>query len=456
MLEGLTGKLGDVLRQVAGRAHITEKNIQDAVREIKVALLEADVNLRVVRRFVNRASEDAQGDRVLKAVSPAEQFTKIVHDRMVQLLGSERADLQLKGPDTLSVVLFMGLQGSGKTTTAAKLARHLAGNGRRPMLAAADLARPAAVEQLRVLAASAEVPVYAKEGASDPVEVARAAIATARRQAVDTLIIDTAGRLQLDDALMAELKKVADTVDPVESVLVLDAMTGQSAADVAKQFDEQIGLTGVILSKLDSDARGGAALSVREISGKPIKFAGVGETLADLEPFYPDRMASRILGMGDVVSLVEQAQETFDEEEAVRLIDKMRRATFTIEDYLDQLAQLRKMGSISSIVEKLPGMAAALDNGTAKLDEAAMRREEAIMLSMTPAERRNPRILGPSRRKRVARGSGTSVFAVNQLLKKFDKMASTMRKMTRGGGAGLPAGLPAGGLPAVGGRAGRG
>ncbi|MAG35664.1 MAG: signal recognition particle protein [Dehalococcoidia bacterium] len=442
MLEGLTGKLSDVLRQVAGRAHITEKNIQDAVREIKVALLEADVNLRVVRRFVNRASEDAQGDRVLKAVSPADQFTKIVYDRMVQLLGSERAELQLKGPDALSVVLLMGLQGSGKTTTAAKLARHLVGMGRRPMLAAADLARPAAIEQLRVLAATAEVPVYAEEDASDPVAVARAALDQARREAVDTLIVDTAGRLQLDDALMAELKDVAAAVGSAESILVLDAMSGQSAADVAKQFDAQIGLTALVLSKLDSDARGGAALSVREISGKPIKFAGVGEALSDLEPFYPDRMASRILGMGDVVSLVEQVQETFDEEEAARLVDKMRRATFTIEDYLEQLAQLRKMGSISSIIEKLPGMAAALENDAAKPDEAAMRREEAIMLSMTPAERRNPRILGPSRRKRVARSSGTSVFAVNQLLKKFDKMASTMRKMTRGARPAAPVGVP--------------
>ena len=443
MLDGLTAKLSDVLRQVARRAHISEKNIQDAVREIKVALLEADVNLRVVRRFVNRASEDARGDRVLSAVSPAEQFTKIVHDRMVELLGSQRAELQLKGPDTLSVVLMMGLQGSGKTTTAAKLARHLAMNGRRPLLAAADLARPAAIDQLVALGEAADVAVHAERGQSDPVQVAKAAVARARRDGIDTLIVDTAGRQQLDGALMAELAAVADAVQPSERLLVLDAMSGQSAAEVAKEFDRQIGLTAVILSKLDSDARGGAALSVREISGKPITFVGVGEAIGDLEPFYPDRMASRILGMGDVVSLVEQAQETFDEAEVARVVEKMRTSTFTIEDYLGQLAQLRKMGSISSIVEKLPGMAAALEDGAAKFDEALMQREEAIMLSMTPAERRSPRILGPSRRKRVARGSGTSVFAVNQLLKKFDKMASTMRKMTRsGGGTSLPARIP--------------
>jgi signal recognition particle subunit SRP54 len=430
MLEGLTGKLSDVLRQVVGKAHITEKNIQDAVREIKVALLEADVNLRVVRRFVNRTTEDAQGDRVLRAVSPGEQFVRIVHERMAELLGSQRADLELKGPDTLSTILVMGLQGSGKTTTAAKLAHHLRARGRRPMLVAADLARLAATEQLQALGAAAGVPVFTGAGHSDPAAVAKAAIAAAERESVDTVIIDSAGRLQIDGELMAELARVRDVAKPQESLLVVDAMSGQTAVDVAKQFDEQIGVSGIVLSKLDSDARGGAALSVREITGKPIKFTGVGEKLADLEPFHPDRMASRILGMGDVVSLVEQAQETFDEDQAARVVDKMRKSTFTMEDYLEQLAQLKKMGSISSIIEKLPGMTGGA-GGTPEVDEAALRREEAIMLSMTPAERQNPRILGPSRRKRVARGSGTSVFAVNQLLKKFEKMAGAMRKMTR-------------------------
>jgi len=435
MLEGLTSKLSDVLRQVAGKAHISEKNIQDAVREIKVALLEADVNLRVVRRFVNRTTEAVQGERVLQAVSPGEQFIKIVHERLTQLLGSQRSDLELKGPDTLSTILVMGLQGSGKTTTAAKLAQHLISRGRRPLLVAADLARLAASEQLQALGAACGVPVFTGTGASDPAAVAQGAIAAARRESVDTLIVDSAGRLQLDGGLMAELAQLRDVVNPQESLLVVDAMSGQSSVDVAKEFDQQIGVSGIVLSKLDSDARGGTALSVREGTGKPIKFVGVGEKLGDLEPFHPERMASRILGMGDVVSLVEQAQENFDEQEAARIVDKMRKSTFTIEDYLQQLAQLKKIGSISSIIEKLPGLSGALGNGATggapQVDEAGLRREEAIMLSMTPAERQNPRILGPSRRKRVARGSGTSVFAVNQLLKKFDKMANAMRKMTR-------------------------
>ena len=432
MLDGLTSKLGDVIRQVSGKTHITEKNIQDAVREIKVALLEADVNLRVVRRFVNRTTEEALGARVLRDVSPGQQFTRIVHERMTALLGGERADLVLKGPDTLSVILLVGLQGSGKTTTAAKLARHLSGQGRKPLLIAADRVRPAAIEQLQQLGAALELPVFT----GDPTAGA-GAVATVRdglRHArgggsADVVIVDSAGRLQADNALMDELREINREANPQETLLVADAMTGQTAVEVAGEFDRQVGLSGIILSKFDSDTRGGAALSIREITGKPIKFVGTGESNDALEPFHPDRVASRILGMGDVVSLVEQAQETFDQERAERLVRKMRRRTFTMADYLEQLSELRKMGSLTSLVEKLPGMQAAVASGA--VNEKGLRREEAIMLSMTPGERSNPRILGPSRRKRVARGSGTSVSEVNRLVRKFEKMSLAMKKMTK-------------------------
>ena len=432
MLDGLTNKLGDVIRQVSGKTHITEKNIQDAVREIKVALLEADVNLRVVRRFVNRTTEDALGARVLRDVSPGQQFTRIVHERMTALLGGERAELALKGPDTLSVILLVGLQGSGKTTTAAKLARHLSGQGRKPLLIAADRVRPAAIEQLQQLGAALDLPVFTGDrgAGAGAVATVRDGLRHARGSGiVDVAIVDSAGRLQADAELMDELREINRNADPQETLLVADAMTGQTAVEVAGEFDRQVGLSGIILSKFDSDTRGGAALSIREITGKPIKFVGTGESNDALEPFHPDRVASRILGMGDVVSLVEQAQETFDHDRAERLVRKMRRRTFTMADYLEQLGELRKMGSLTSLVEKLPGMQAAVASGA--VNEKGLRREEAIMLSMTPGERANPRILGPSRRKRVARGSGTSVSEVNRLVRKFDKMSLAMKKMTK-------------------------
>ena len=419
------------MRQVSGKAHITEKNIQDAVREIKVALLEADVNLRVVRRFVNRTTEDALGARVLGDVSPGQQFVKIVLERMTGLLGGERAELALRGPDTLTTILLVGLQGSGKTTTAAKLAHHLTGQGRKPMLIAADRVRPAAVDQLQQLGAAVDVPVYSGGEASGKAAVVavREGLRHAVRSGCDTVIVDSAGRLQVDDQLMAELREIHAAAAPQETLLVADAMTGQTAVDVAGEFDRLVGLSGVILSKFDSDTRGGAALSIREVTGKPIKFVGTGESHVALEPFFPDRMASRILGMGDVVTLVEQAQETFDQERAERLVHKMKRRRFTMADYLEQLVELRRMGSLTSVLEKLPGMQSAVASGA--VNEKALRREEAIMLSMTPAERDNSRILGPSRRKRVARGSGASVSEVNRLVRKFDKMSLAMKKMTK-------------------------
>jgi signal recognition particle subunit SRP54 len=428
MLERLTDKLTDIVRQVAGKASISERNIQDAISEIKVALLEADVNLRVVRRFVNRTTEEALGEKVLRSVSPAQQFVKLVHDKLVELLGDSRQELKLKGTDTQSVLLLAGLQGSGKTTTAAKLAVILKKQNRRPLLVAADLRRPAAAEQLSVLAAQAGVPVY-RQQAGDPVGVVQAGLELARREQYDTVLVDTSGRLAIDPEMMAEIQALKKAAQPDELLLVADAMTGQSAVDLAQAFDRELGLTGVILSKFDSDTRGGAALSIKSVTGKPIKFIGTGEKLTELEPFYPERMATRILGMGDVVSLVEKAQETIDAAEAAELADKLTQETFTLQDYLEQFRRVRKMGSIQSLLEMIPGAKGAVDPEA--IDERDLKKEEAIILSMTPAERANYRIIGPGRRTRIARGSGTAVFEVNKLLKKFEKTKLMMRKMTK-------------------------
>lgn len=428
MLENLSKKFTDIFRQVSGKAHISEKNIRDALGEIKIALLEADVNLRVVRRFINRATEEALGEKVLRSVTPGQQFIRIVHSRVVQLLGDSRQELKLKGPDTQSVILLAGLQGSGKTTTAAKLALHLKGKGRKVLLVAADLRRPAAVEQLTILAGEAGVDIYRETG-KDPVKVVRKSLAYAKKGEFDTLIIDTSGRLQIDKELMAEIEQVKKVSRPEELLLVVDAMTGQNAVDIAKDFDSRLDLSGIILSKFDSDTRGGAALSIKSITGKAIKFIGTGEKLSALEEFIPERIASRILGMGDVVSLVEKAQETIDEEEAFELQKKIESASFNLEDYLEQFKRVRKMGSLQSLLEMIPGAAAALDGES--IDEQALKREEAIILSMTGNERKNHRIIGPSRKKRVARGSGTSVYEVNKLLKKFEKTRLMMKKMSK-------------------------
>ena len=432
MLEKLTNTFSDIVRTVSGKATISEKNIEETVEQIKMALLEADVNLRVVRRFVNATVEEAKGEKVLRAVDPGQQFVKIIHDRIVKLLGDEKVDLQLKNPDVQSVVLLLGLQGAGKTTAAHKLAARLAKNGRRPLLVACDLVRPAAVEQLKQLGAKIGIPVYAENGASDAVKVAKNSLAFARKNGLDTVIVDTAGRLQIDEAMMAELVAVKKAVDPVETILVADAMTGQNAVDIAKSFDEQLGLTGVVLTKFDSDARGGAALSLKTITGKPILFIGTGEKTEDFEPFHPDRIAGRILGMGDIVSLVEKAQETVELEEAQRLEKKMARNEFTLDDMLEQFQRVKKMGSMQSIMEMIPGLSGQIDES--KLDFDGMKRQEAIILSMTKKERANHLIIGPSRRKRIAKGSGTSVAEVNKLIKQFEKTKLTMKKLARNKG----------------------
>jgi len=429
MFDSISDRFSQIARTLTGKAKITEKNIQDAVEEIKVALLEADVNLRVVRRFINRTMEEATGEKVLKSVNPGQQFIKIVYDRMVQLLGDEENQaLNLRGPDTTSVILMMGLQGSGKTTTAAKLAARLKKQGRRPMLVAADLVRPAAVLQLQVLGEKIGVPVYS-EDSKNPVKVAQNALAKAKRELYDVLIVDTSGRMHLDESMMDEIKSIHKVLDPIETLFVADAMTGQNAVTIALEFEEKVGITGVVLSKFDSDTRGGAALSLRSIVGKPIKFIGVGEKIEDLDPFYPDRMASRILGMGDVVSLVEKAQETMDLQEAERMQEKMAKNTFDLQDYLQQLQQMDKMGSVDKILEMIPGAKGNVSEED--IDTAEMRREKAIIQSMTYAERENFRILGPTRKKRVAKGSGTSVNDVNRLLKKFEKMRLTMKKFAK-------------------------
>lgn len=430
MFDSISDKFSSILRTLGGKSKITEKNIQDAVEEIKMALLDADVNLRVVRRFVNATMEEALGEKVLKAVDPSQQFVKIIHDRMVGLLGDEESQkLNLRGPDVPTTILMMGLQGSGKTTTAAKLALRLKKEGRRVLLVAADLVRPAAILQLQLLGEAVSVPVFVMEGEKDPAKVAKAALAKAKKDQYNTLIVDTSGRMHLDEELMNEIVRVRDVLRPDETLFVADAMTGQNAVTIAAEFEEKVGISGVVLSKFDSDTRGGAALSLRSVVGKPIKFIGVGEKVDDLEPFYADRIASRILGMGDIVTLVEKAQAVYDESEAIKMQEKMAKNAFDLQDYLDQLNSMDKMGSIEQILEMIPGAKGQVSEDD--IDQAEMRREKAIILSMTYAERANYRILGPTRRKRVAMGSGTTVSDVNRLIKKFEKMRLTMRKLTK-------------------------
>lgn len=428
MLEKITDTFSSIVRTISGKSTITEKNIEDSVEQIKMALLEADVNLRVVRRFVNSTIEEAKGEKVLKAVDPGQQFVKIIYDKIVAMLGDEeKTELSLRGLDVTTVILMLGLQGAGKTTASHKLALKLKKQGRRPLLAACDLVRPAAVEQLSVLGEKIGVPVY-KENSKDAVKNAEDALKYAKKNQYDTLIIDTAGRLQIDADMMDELARIKKAVSPDEVLLVADAMTGQNAVDIAKTFDEQLGLTGVILTKFDSDARGGAALSLKTITGKPILFIGTGEKSEDFETFHPERIASRILGMGDVVSLVEKAQETVDAQEAERLQKRMMKNEFTLDDMLSQFQQVKKMGSMQSLLDMIPGMA------NQNVDLSGMKRQEAIIQSMTKKERANHLIIGPGRRKRIAAGSGTSVAEVNKLLKQFEKTRLTMKKLTRNKG----------------------
>jgi len=443
MFEKLTGKITDALRFVTGKASISEKNIEDAVEAIKMALLEADVNLRVVRRFVNSTIEEAKGEKVLRSVDPGQQFVKIVHDKLVSFLGDEdpasRA-LKLRGPDVISKILMLGLQGSGKTTSAAKLALRLKKEGRKPLLVACDLIRPAAMEQLAVLGGQVGIPVYKEDGAKDSVKVYQNALLWANKNMIDTVIIDTTGRMQIDEPMMQELSRLKTSVNPDEMLFVADSMTGQTAADIAKTFDEKVGLTGVILSKFDSDTRGGAALSLKTVTGKPLKFTGTGEKPEDFEPFHPERIAGRILGMGDVVSLVEKAQEVIDQKEALELQKKMEKENFTLDDWLNQIRSLKKMGSLQKMIEMIPGMQGQISEDD--IDKEELKYQEAILSSMTIKERNNHLIIGPPRRSRIARGSGTSVAEVARLLKKFEKMRGMMKKMAKGAKSGKMPGMP--------------
>ncbi len=427
MFDALSDRFDGIFKRLRGRGRLSDKDVDEVAREIRVALLEADVNVTVVKSFINRVKERARGAEVTKSLSPAQQVIKIVHEELVTTLGGETGNLAMS-PKPPTVVMLTGLQGSGKTTAAGKLARHLKSDGRKPLLVAADLQRPAAVEQLRVLGERIDVPVFSEP--TDPVKMAKGALKEADRLGSNIVILDTAGRLQVDTELMAELRRMRDKVGPHDTLLVVDAMTGQEAVNVAEAFDDAVGLDGVILTKIDGDARGGAALSVKEVIGKPILFAGTGEKLDDFEPFHPDRMASRILGMGDMLTLIEKAESAFDEKEAVKAEAKLRKGQFTLEDFLDQMQQVRKMGPLQNLVGMMPGL--PKEARDAEVDESQLARIEAIIRSMTPEERRNPAVINGSRRLRIARGSGTSTQDVNGMLKQFKMVQQMMRSVAKG------------------------
>jgi signal recognition particle subunit SRP54 len=427
MFDSLSGKLQNAFRNLRGLGKISEANVGDSLREVRQALLEADVNFKVARDFIERVKAKSIGQEVIQSVQPGQQIIKIIHDELVELLGSENAGLQLSGNP--SCVLMVGLHGSGKTTSSGKLGRLLHKQGRTPILVAADVYRPAAMDQLETLGKQLDLPVYLERGQTDVLKIARQAFEFARANNRNTLIFDTAGRLQIDEALVQELVRLRDVIKPQETLLVLDAATGQEAVNVATHFDQALNISGSILTKLDGDARGGAALSLRAVTGKPIKFAGVGEKLEDFESFHPERMASRILGMGDVVSLVEKAAEAVDMDEALRLEEKMRKGQFSLEDFLDQLRQMKKLGSLESIVSMLPGGAEVLKNNDLSKQEKEFRHMEAMICAMTLQERGNPHILNAKRRQRIAKGSGVSVAELNTMLNKFSQMQQMMKKM---------------------------
>ena len=431
MFDNLGNRLDDIFRKLRSRGRLTEKEVDEALREIRVALLEADVALPAVRSFLQHVRAEATGEEVLHSLTPGQQVVKIVHDELVRMLGGQSAGLTTS-PKPPTIIMLAGLQGSGKTSTAAKLGALLRRRGQRPLLVAADLQRPAAIRQLQVLGEQAKVAVYAEMGATDPVAVVEAALERGRREA-DVVILDTAGRLHVDAEMMDQVARVHAVAQPHEVLFVLDAMTGQDALVSAKAFAETIPLTGIVLTKLDGDARGGAALSAATVTGRPIKFAGMGEKLGDLEPFHPDRIASRILGMGDVLTLIEKAEATVSKEEAERQARKIMEAQFTLEDFLSQMQQVRKMGGIGSLVKMLPGLPGMGRLSDLSVEEKDMVRLEAIIRSMTPGERADPRIISGSRRARIARGSGTQVREVNELLKQFEAVRKMMKQMTRGG-----------------------
>ena len=425
--ESLSEKLSAAFRRLRGKGRLTAADVKEAMREVRMALLEADVSYKVVKDFTKAVTERASGADVLEALSPAQMVIKIVNEELCSLMGGQNQKLNISSKSP-SVVMLVGLQGAGKTTNGAKLAAYMRKQGKRPLLVACDIYRPAAIKQLETVGAQLNIPVF-QMGQADPVEIAKAAIAHAKDHGNDLVFLDTAGRLHIDEALMDELKRIRDAVAPAEILLTVDAMTGQDAVNAATAFDEALGVTGVMLTKLDGDARGGAALSIRAATGKPIKFIGVGEKLDMIEPFHPDRMASRILGMGDVLTLIEKAEASFDEKKALEAAERLRANRFTLSDYLEQMGQLKSMGDIESLAAMIPGVNSAALKG-AKVDDRLMSRQEAIILSMTPAERENPSLLNSSRKKRIAAGSGTQVVDVNRLLKQFEAMQQMMKQFS--------------------------
>ncbi len=444
MFDQLSDRLGAIFSRLSGRGKIGESDVNDAMREVRIALLEADVSLAAAKAFVSRVKEKALGADVLASLTPAQTIVKIVHDELVELLGGAQARLQFSDAPP-SIIMLVGLQGSGKTTQAGKLALRLKEQGRRTLLVAADVYRPAAIAQLQTLGKQIDLPVFAlgtPEKAEDPVKIAREGVNEARRLGISTVIIDTAGRLQIDDALMQELERIKAAVAPKEILFVADAMTGQEATNVAKAFNERLAITGVVLTKMDGDARGGAARSIFSETGAPIKFVGTGEKLAALEPFHPDRLASRILGMGDVLTLIEKTQNLYSQEQAKTLEQKLRKNSFTLDDFLEQMRQMKKLGSMTDILKMIPGVSRALPKDF-EIPEGDMKRVEAIICSMTLAERRNPGLLNGSRRKRIAIGSGTQVSDVNRLIKNFEG-AQKMMKQLGGGKGGKRPRLPMG------------
>jgi signal recognition particle subunit SRP54 len=427
MFDSLSGKLQNAFRNLRGLGKISESNVGDALRDVRMALLEADVNFKVARDFIERVKTKSIGAEVVQSIQPGQQIIKIIHDELVELLGSTNAGLNFGGNPMC--VLMVGLHGSGKTTSSGKLARLIQKQGRQPLLVAADVYRPAAMDQLETLGKQLELPTFVKRGEQDVLKIARDALDFARTNNRNFVIFDTAGRLQIDEPLVQELVRLRDLVKPQEILLVLDAATGQEAVNVATHFDEALNITGCILTKLDGDARGGAALSMKAVTGKPIKFVGVGEKLDEFEPFHPERMASRILGMGDVVSLVEKAAEAVDLDDAKRMEEKMRKGEFTLEDFLDQLRQMKKLGPLESVVKMLPGGAEAIKGADLTKQEKEFKHMEAMICAMTPKERKSPQILNAKRRIRIAKGSGVSVTELNTMLNKFGQMQQMMKKM---------------------------
>jgi len=440
MFDNLSDRLNAVFKKLKGHGKLTEKNVEEGLKEVRMALLEADVHYKVVKKFVGDIKERALGQEVMASLTPGQQVIKIVDQELTKLMGGRLEDLKLSGSHPISIML-VGLQGSGKTTTTGKLAVYLRKKGRKPYLVPADIYRPAAIDQLNKLGDQLTVPVFPSNQEMDPVKICQEARTAAHRELCDTLLIDTAGRLHIDEELMTELCRIKDAVKPSDILLVADAMTGQDAVNIAESFNNTLDIGGVILTKMDGDARGGAALSIKSITDKPIKFIGVGEKLSDLEPFHPDRMSSRILGMGDVLTMIEKAQAVIDEKEAVKLEKRLRKNEFTLEDFRDQMVQIRKMGSMSDLINMIPGMGKIKQLKNLEVDENEFIKIEAIINSMTPQERRRHTLIKGSRRKRIAKGSGTSIQDINNLLKNYTQVVKMMKKINKGGMRGIGRGM---------------